>query len=176
MIIEVGKAYKTRDGRKAIVTGHEPGHVFYIWDGKVGSVATSWDADGFELMPSERSARDLISPWDQPSSNIAERKMDVNVGDRVLIEAVVNHVVNGGTRFDAEVNGEKWCALPTVAIKSVEPAPPAVGDTIMLEGSPREWEIIGVDGKHLWIKYGNDRMQAGTDWTGFRIVKRREKK
>ena len=62
---EVGKSYRTRDGREAIILGVKEGR----WVGLVLQNVTyarwAWHLDGL-LFQNEKNGVDLIAPWEQP--------------------------------------------------------------------------------------------------------------
>jgi hypothetical protein len=70
--IEVGKCYRTRDGRKARVLAIRMDcpracQVVGFVDGE--AVPSTWDLDGSYMpAPGDLSARDLISEWKEPRS------------------------------------------------------------------------------------------------------------
>lgn len=60
-------AYRTRDGRKAVVLGYNPyGMPYRRWIGYVSEQTSEWGDDG-AYQPGGISDRDLIGPWEQPS-------------------------------------------------------------------------------------------------------------
>jgi hypothetical protein len=59
---EVGKAYRTRDGRKAIIGGLLSGT--YRIAGHIGGSRRTWTDNG-ELLYGQKNAEDLIAPWEE---------------------------------------------------------------------------------------------------------------
>ena len=180
MKIEVGKSYRTRGGSKAVITDHDPRQPFYVWDGEIDGRTTRWDRNGFESMPDRPSKSDLIAPWeDTPAQPKQESMMHVKEGDVILIEARVEQVKTetiyltplprgGGTWIDHE------------GVKSVQPAPPAVGDTIewnkraavLVEGTGRDWTMVrGFEATATSQVYWQPLCDLSKR-PGFRVIKR----
>lgn len=171
MKIEVGKAYWTRDGRKAVVTGRMGG--FWPWFGSIEGARSSWGEDGWQHR--QPSNADLIASWEEGKQ---DSKMDVNVGDRVLIEVRVTQVSASGAIAFAPIDpGMGWTVS---AIKSVQPAPPGVGDTLQWNGCGFNRDVFGIHGDKVWIASGEaggqiDVLSEIAVRPGFRIVKRASK-
>lgn len=110
----------------------------------------------------------------------SESKMDVNVGDRVLVEAVVIYATDTGAAI-------KMCSgdtanVPRSVIKSVEPASPGVGDIVSWD-QERPLEIFGIRNNNVWREHSDnsedatcERLAAMLRRPGFHIVKRAEPK
>lgn len=175
MKIEVGK-WKTRNGRLAIVTGkHAPAG---RWVGQVADYyGHQWFDDGRVLPSGTPHPLDLISPWEDSQTQIkSESKMDVNIGDKVTVEGIVAGKIEDDLFVD--FGGENNERIPRSAIKSVEPAPPGVGDRCEWSDGPPRLLIAHGDDWCLW------RSQSGglepyslplskmQEVKGFRVVKR----
>lgn len=200
MKIEVGK-WKTRGGQMATVLKHKGGG----WQGTLGGHSISWYSNGDYLgAPQTVHDFDLIAPWeDTPAPEVAtvsdavvekllrehcipaqpkqESMMDVKEGDRVLVEATVIFCPPSGTAVVRLSTGDT-ANVKSDAIKSVQPAPPEVGDRCEWSGGPPRVLVAHGDDWCLW------RSQAGglepytiplskmQEVQSFRVIKRREKK
>ncbi len=135
------------------------------------------------------AAVEIIEPTSQTQIK-SESKMDVKVGDRVLVEAKVVDVVPEGAVGEnhsirvALSSGHIW--LHRHEIKSVEPAPPAVGDTVtwgepgsgdrLIEGFGSDWVLTRAASPNssmcnklfCWEM----SLSAFASKSGFRVIKR----
>lgn len=88
MKIEVGKYYRTRDGRKVGPIGYNPNITNY---GKFFSGETFWDEFGRLYQATKETDHDLIAEWTEPETGtLAE--LDVKPGD--VVEWFNTSVVN----------------------------------------------------------------------------------
>lgn len=70
-----------------------------------------------------------------------------------------------------------WCRMKRSTIKSVEPAPPAVGDMVTWDAIGFPSEIIGISGKYVWYTVVAARpmtmkLDEMISLPGFRVIKR----
>lgn len=188
MKIEVGKAYKTRAGRKAFI---EAAHACFdhMFEGTIAGSTQKWrwKEDGLRHGPSLYSITDLVAPWeepetvaisidDMPTSEHTVKPLQPQVGDIVHVRARVTavHAYDVPTLLiDGTVHP---MAVPISEILFIEPRKPCAGDTVAWDGtSPTQ--IIAIDGDKWWCRlaYGQDAIWLGSEkmsHPGFHIVSR----
>lgn len=98
MKVEVGKAYRTRDGRKAYVARYARTSD-YPYGGNIESKPFSWKEDGTWSEPHGQTREDLIEEWTepQPKEQTMPAEPKFKVGDRVFH---VGHGVGEVTEID----------------------------------------------------------------------------
>lgn len=93
MKIEVGKYYRTRDGRKEGPIGYNPNITNY---GKFFSGETFWDEFGRLYQATKETDHDLIAEWtEDETGTLAE--LDVKPGDVVELVRGISNMYNGHT-------------------------------------------------------------------------------
>ena len=90
MKIEVGKVYRTRDGRHAVVTSRTR-RIIYPWSGLVSERHETWTDDGSVFADGLLSSLDLVAEWvGEPETQVAEpasapaEKMPALTGRRTI--------------------------------------------------------------------------------------------
>lgn len=189
MIIEVGK-WKMRGGKMGVVVRR----LGIGWQGTIDGHTVTWFLNGnYTGEPQTVHDFDLISPWEDSKTEDddsmgmraapikSESKMDVSIGDRALVECAISDIDYAEDMVRAEFGpfGHIW--LSKDRLKSVEPAPPGVGDSVQWSGSGFPREIWGIQGAAVWLQSGDpdgfcDSFERMLTYPGFRVIKRAEPK
>lgn len=169
MKLEVGKYYKTRDGRKAEWRySGDPGNPMYPVKVKVEGQDfwLSYTADGGYWCDGEETSMDLIAEWTDDTGTLAE--LNAQVGDVVECVEAAYYNFTVGQRYSVE----DFCGDPAIRyddsgycrtsvsrfriVSRAKPTGPVITETV-------KRIVPGVYG-HIWI----DWVDGGTIYLGLR--------
>jgi hypothetical protein len=187
MIIEVGK-WKTRDGQRVdVVEAPIIGGSGQYLRGVINGVEHTWDRQGRFLWKPATHPFDLISPWEAEDKSMVP---NFRAFFKERFGRDIDYPVNGtpiSSHFQeiADTIAEyvdRTLGVATSAIKSVEPAPPGVGDRCQWECEPPRVLLAHGDDWSLWrsqsggLDARSRPLEAIAAFPGFRIIKRAEPK